>query len=161
MELTWTPEPADWSDGFRAVLPFYRWVPVFAAALAIASVVLLVLGQAPGWFGLGCALIIAVLGPVSTLAAFRRDPIAGREVSATLDERPGGPVMTMMTADGTARSEVPFGALDGWAETERSFLLRTGGTGFHVVPGRGFGSTEDIDRFRALLTDTLGPPGLD
>ncbi|MCG8918385.1 YcxB family protein [Actinokineospora sp. PR83] len=154
LRLRWEPVPADWSDGVRAVVPFVRWVPWFAAALGVFSVVLLVLGQVPpGVFGVVCAAVIAVLPGVAAAVAFRRDPIAGRVITADVDDRS----LRMMTLDGSAYSEVDLAELADWAETERSFVLSTGGGAFHAVPGRAFGSTEDIDAFRALLAATLGP----
>ncbi|WP_233157958.1 YcxB family protein [Actinokineospora bangkokensis] len=153
MRLRWEPVPADWSDGVRAVLPFARWVPWFAAALGVFSAVLLVLGQVlPAVFGLCCAVLIGALPPFAAWSAFRRDPIAGRVITAEVDERS----LRMMTLDGTAYSVVEFAGLAGWRETERSFVLATGGSAFHVVPGRAFASTEDIDAFRGLLTAALG-----
>ncbi|MGQ0838839.1 YcxB family protein [Actinokineospora sp.] len=156
IRLRWDPEPADWSDGVRAVLPFARWVPWFAAAFGAFSVVLLVIGQTwPGVFGLVCALVIAGLPVVGVRLSFRRNPVAGRTVTADVDEH----TMRMMTVDGTAYSDVVLAELAGWAETDRNFVLRTESGAVHPVPGRAFASPEDIDRFRDLLHRTLGPAG--
>ncbi|WP_146108099.1 YcxB family protein [Actinokineospora auranticolor] len=154
MRLRWTPEPGDWSDGIRATLPFARWVPWFAGAFGVFSVVLVVVGQVwPGVFGLVCAVVIGSLPTVAVRRSFRRDPIAGREVTAEVSSG----AVRMMAADGTACSDVVLGELTGWVETERSFVLRTGGGSFHPVPGRAFASVEDIDRFREILEEELGP----
>ncbi|GLZ36831.1 YcxB family protein [Actinokineospora sp. NBRC 105648] len=154
MRLRWDPVPADWADGIRATVPFARRVPWFAAAFGVFSTVLLVLGQiSPGIFGLVCAAIIAGLPAVAVRRAFRRDPVAGRAVTAEVDGRS----VRMMTTDGSAYSDLELAGLAGWVETERAFVLRTGPGGFHPVPGRAFDSAEDIDRFRDLLERLLGP----
>ncbi|RLK59378.1 YcxB family protein [Actinokineospora cianjurensis] len=157
MRLRWTPVPADWADGVRAVVPFTRWVPWFALALGAFSAVLLVLGQnLPGVFGLVCAVVIAAMPFIAVRHAFRGNPVAGRTVTADIDDHS----VRMMTADGSAYSDLVLTDLTGWVETDRSFLLRTGPSGFHPVPGRAFDTTEDIDRFRDLLTRALGPAGV-
>lgn len=154
LRLRWDPEPGDWADGVRAVLPLARWAPWYAAAFAVFSVALVVTGQTwPGVFGIACALVIAAIPVVGARVAFRRDPIAGRTVTAEVDEHS----LRMMTADGTAYSDVPLAELDGWSETPRNFVLHAEGRAFHPVPGRAFGSTEDIDGFRELLRRVLGP----
>ncbi|MDQ3406007.1 MAG: YcxB family protein [Actinomycetota bacterium] len=153
LRLRWDPVPADWADGIRATVPFARRVPWFAVAFAAFSVVLLVIGQvAPGLFGIGCALVIAALPTLAVRRAFQRDPVAGRTVTAEVDDRS----IRMMTADGTAYSDLVVRELAGWVETERNFVLRTDSGGFHPVPGRAFSDSGDIDRFRDLLTRALG-----
>ncbi|MGW5051767.1 YcxB family protein [Actinokineospora sp. NPDC004072] len=155
MRLQWRPEPADWADAVRTMVPFTRWSPWFAAALAALSVVLIAIGQPlPGVFGLVCAALIAALPGVGARMAFNRNPIAGRTVTAEVD---GGRIR-MMTVDGTAHSDFAVAELAGWAETERNFVLRTAEGGVHPVPGRAFGSTADIDAFRDLLNAALGRP---
>jgi hypothetical protein len=155
MRLQWRPEPADWADAVRTMVPFTRWTPWFAAALGAFSVVLIVLGQPlPGVFGAVCAVLIFALPGAGARWAFRRNPVAGRTVTA---EVVGGRI-SMMTVDGTAHSEFAVAELAGWAETERNFVLRTAGGGVHPVPGRAFDSTADIDAFRDLLSEALGRP---
>ncbi|MFC7616067.1 YcxB family protein [Actinokineospora soli] len=155
MRLQWRPEPADWADAVRTMVPFTRWTPWFAAALGAFSLVLVVIGQpVPGVFGVVCAVLIAALPGVGARVAFTRDPIAGRAVTAEVDEER----IRLMTVDGTAHSDLRVADLAGWAETERNFVLRTAGGGVHPVPGRAFGSTEDIDAFRDLLSKALGRP---
>jgi hypothetical protein len=155
MRLEWRPEPADWADAVRTMVPFLRWTPWFAAALGAFSVVLIVLGQAlPGMFGAACAALILALPGLGARWAFRRNPVAGRTVTA----RVAGGRISMTTVDGTAHSEFAVAELAGWAETDRNFVLRTEGGGVHPVPGRAFGSTEDIDAFRHLLSEALGRP---
>ncbi|HVK26324.1 MAG TPA: YcxB family protein [Actinokineospora sp.] len=156
IRLRWDPEPADWADGIRATVPFARWSRWFAVALAVGSIVLFLIGQTgPAVFGLASALVIALLPTLDVWLAFRRNPIAGRTVTADVD----GHTIRMMTADGTAYSDIQLADLSGWAETERNFVLRTGSRGFHPLPGRAFDSTEDLDRFRDLLVRTVGPAG--
>ncbi len=156
MRLRWDPEVGDWADGVRAVVPHARRAPWFAAAFGAFSVGLLVFGQpAPGVFGLFCALVIAALPALGVRHSFRRDPVAGRTVTAEVDERS----VRMMTVDGTAYSDLVLADLAGWLETERNFVLRTGSGAFHPIPGRAFAGTEDLDRFRDLLERTLGPAG--
>ncbi|MGX7829762.1 YcxB family protein [Actinokineospora sp. 24-640] len=155
LKLRWSPEAADWADAVRTIVPFTRWAPWFAAALGAFSTVLIVLGQVtPGVFGVVCAVLIAVLPGLGARLAFNRNPIAGRTVTAEVDERH----IRMMTLDGTAYSALAVADLAGWAETERNFVLRTAEGGVHPVPGRAFDSTEDIDRFRDLLAKALGRP---
>lgn len=154
IRLRWEPSPGDWSDGIKATVPFARRSVWFAAAFGVFSIVLLVVGQPiPGVFGLVCALLIAAMPSIGTRLAFRRNPIAGRTVTADVD----GHVIRMMTLDGTAYSDIVLADLDGWAETERNFVLHTGSGGFHPLPGRAFDSVEDLDRFRDLLVRTVGP----
>ncbi|GAA2981510.1 YcxB family protein [Actinokineospora diospyrosa] len=157
MRLSWTPEPADWGDGTSAALPFVRWVPWFAAAFGLFSAVLLLTGLTwPGVFGLVCAAGIGAFPAVAIRAAFRREPVAGHPVTAEVDDHS----LRMMTTSGSAYSDLTLGELTGWVETKRSFVLLTGPGSFHPVPGRAFDSTEDIDRFRDLLTRVLGPAGV-
>lgn len=155
MRLEWRPEPADWADAVRTIVPFTRWSPWFAAALGAFSAVLIVIGQPlPGVFGVVCAVLIFALPGASARWAFNRNPIAGRTVTAEVDDRH----IRMTTVDGTAHSEIAVAELAGWAETDRNFVLRTAEGGVHPVPGRAFGSTEDIDAFRDLLSTALGRP---
>ncbi|MCT2587045.1 YcxB family protein [Actinophytocola gossypii] len=155
LELRWDPHPADWGDAVRAVTPVYRWSPWFAGALAVFAVVLLVLDEPlPGLFGLGCAVLIAVLPPLTVNFSFRRNPVAATTVTATADDAS----LRMMTIDGTAYSDLRWSTLAGWLETRRGFVLRTGeATALLPVPLRAFGDEAEQARFRELLGRQLGP----
>lgn len=154
LRLRWDPVPGDWADAVRVAVPAARWSRWFAAALGAFSAVLLVLGHPlPGGFGLGCAVVVAALPALAARRAFRSNPVAGRTVTADADEHG----IRMMTLDGTAYSDLALGGLAGWAETERSFVLRAADGGMHPVPGRAFSDTADIDAFRELLRRGVGP----
>lgn len=155
LELRWDPAPSDWSDSLRAVFPLYRWAPWFALALAAFSAVLLVAGQpVPGGFGLVCAAVIVALPVLGVRAQFRRNPVAASTVTATVDEQS----FRMMTVDGTAYTDLRWPTLAGWVETKHNFVLRTGDAALFPVPGRAFGTQEDLDGFRELLERQLGAP---
>jgi hypothetical protein len=155
LELRWDPASSDWSDALRAVIPVYRWAPWFAAALAALSVVLLVAGQpVPGGFGLLCAAVIVALPVLGVRGQFRRNPVAASTVTATVDDRS----FRMMTVDGTAYTDLRWPDLAGWVETKHNFVLRTGDASLFPVPGRAFGTQEDLDGFRDLLNRQLGAP---
>lgn len=155
LELRWGPAPSDWNDALRAVYPVYRWAPWFALALAVLSVVLLFAGEpVPGGFGLVCAAVIGALPVLAVRAQFRRNPVAAATVTATVDTRS----FRMMTVDGTAYTDLRWPDVAGWVETKHNFVLRTGGTALFPVPGRAFGTQEDLDGFRDLLRDRLGEP---
>lgn len=155
LELRWDPAPSDWSDSLRAVYPVYRWAPWFGLALGALGVVLLVAGQPlPGAFGVLCALVIAAMPVVAVWSQFRRNPVAAATVTATVDDQS----FRMMTIDGTAYTDLRWPALAGWVETKHNFVLRTEGTGLVPVPGRAFGTQEDLDGFRDLLRARLGEP---
>jgi hypothetical protein len=156
LELRWDPDPGDWGDAMRAVLPVYRWAPWFALALAAFAAVLLFAGQpVPGVFGLVCAAVIAALPVFGVRSQFRRNPVAAATVTATVDDQS----LRMMTVDGTAYTDLRWSALAGWVETKHNFVLRAEDTGLFPVPGRAFGTQEDLDGFRALLETRLGPAG--
>lgn len=159
LDLRWDPEPWDWADALRAVVPMYRWSPWFAGALAVFSVVLLFLGQpVPGIFGLVCAVVIAAIPVAGVWASFRGNPVAGSLVTATADDSS----LRMMTVDGTAYSDVRWASLSGWLQTGRGFILRTGesqDSAVYPVPHRAFGQPADRQRFRELLEEHLGPAG--
>jgi hypothetical protein len=155
MELRWDPAPSDWTDALRAVYQVYRWAPWFALGLGALAVVLLVAGQpVPGFFGLLCAVIIAALPMAAVWRQFRSNPVAAATVTATVDDQS----FRMMTADGTAYSDLRWPELAGWVETKHNFVLRTGGTALFPVPGRAFSTQEDLDGFRDLLRQQLGEP---
>ncbi len=155
LELRWDPAPSDWADALRSVYPMYRWTPWFALVLAALSVVLLVAGQPlPGGFGLVCAAVIAALPVLAVRSQFRRNPVAAATVTATVDEQS----FRMMTVDGTAYSDLRWPTLAGWVETKANFVLRGEDGALFPVPGRAFGSQEDLDGFRDLLAQRLGAP---
>ena len=158
MELSWDPAPGDWADGLRAALPAYRFAPWFAAAFAVAAVVLVFLGQlAAAVFGMACAAVIAVLPVLGVWLSFRRNPVAATPMTARADEQS----LRLMTIDGTAYSDVDWAKLSGWLETRRGFVLRTGAdrsSPFYPVPNRAFARLEHRDRFRELLRRRVGPP---
>jgi hypothetical protein len=155
LELRWDPAPSDWGDALRAVYPLYRWAPWFGAVLAALGVVLLVAGQPlPGVFGLLCGLVIVAMPAVAVGHQFRRNPVAASTVTATVDDQS----FRMMTVDGTAYTELRWPTLAGWVETKHNFVLRTGGSALFPVPGRAFGTQEDLDGFRDLLRGVLGDP---
>jgi YcxB-like protein len=148
LELQWDPEPGDWADGLRAIVPLYRFAPVFAAVFAVVGIVLLTADQpVAGAFGLACAVIIAGFPLVAVWASFHRNPVAGTTVTAKADEQS----LRMMTIDGTAYSDVDWTTLTGWRETRRGFVLRTGGRSFYPVPNRAFSKPEQRQRFQDLL----------
>jgi|SRR3954454_24514435 hypothetical protein len=156
LELRWDPRPADWGDALRAVTPIYRWSPWFAAVLATFGAVLVVIGMPlPGFFGIGCALLIGALPMLDVYLAFRRNPVAAATVTASVDDSS----MRMMTIDGTAYSDLRWSTLAGWLETNRSFVLRTEqtATALFPVPNRAFGAQEERRRFRELLERQVGP----
>lgn len=154
LDLRWDPAPADWNDALRAVFPIYRWAPWFALALAALSVVLLIAGQpVPGGFGLLCAAFIVALPVTTTRRQFRRNPVAAATVTATVDDAS----FRMMTIDGTAYTDLRWDSIAGWVETKHNFVLRMEGTALFPVPGRAFGKQEDLDGFRELLVEQLGP----
>lgn len=155
LELKWDPAPSDWNDALRAVYPIYRWAPWFALALAALSVVLLFAGQPiPGGFGLVCAAVIVALPVLGVRTQFRRNPVAAATVTATVDPQS----FRMMTIDGTAYTDLRWQTIDGWVETKHNFVLRTGESALFPVPGRAFGTQEDLDGFRDLLKEQLGDP---
>ena len=155
LELRWDPAPADWNDALRSVYPTYRWAPWFGLGLGALAIVLLVAGQPlPGFFGLLCAMFIAALPMVAVWLQFRRNPVAASTVTATVDAQS----FRMMTIDGTAYTDMRWQTIDGWVETKNNFVLRTGESALFPVPGRAFGTQEDLDGFRDLLTEQLGEP---
>ena len=155
LELRWDPRPGDWGDALRAVTPLYRWSPWFATAMATFGAVLVVIGMPlPGFFGIGCALVIGALPMLDVYLSFRRNPVAAATVTATADESS----MRMMTIDGTAYSDLRWSTLTGWQETNRSFVLRTDeATALFPVPNRAFGAQDERRRFRELLERHVGP----
>jgi hypothetical protein len=156
VDFTWSPQPGDWRDALRTTVPMFRWAPWFAAALAVLSVVVLLLDMPwAGVFGLVLAAVIAVMVPVQITASFRNHPLAAKSVAGSADEH-----SLRMTVGESARSELDWAGLPGWTETARGFVLRTGeGTGApaYAVPHRAFRDDADRDRFRTLLTDRVGP----
>jgi hypothetical protein len=155
LELRWDPKPGDWGDALRAVTPLYRRSPWYATAFATFGAVLVVLGMPlPGVFGIVCGLVIATLPVLDVYLAFRRNPVAAATVTATADESS----MRMMTIDGTAYTDLRWSTLNGWLETNRSFVLRTDkATALFPVPNRAFGKQEERRRFRELLERQVGP----
>ena len=152
LDLQWDPEPGDWADGLRAIVPIYRFAPLFALAFAAAAVVLLAVGQPwAALFGLLCAIVIGLLPLVAVRASFHRNPVAATTVTAKVDERS----LRMMTIDGTAYSDVDWTTLSGWLETRRGFVLRTG-QAFYPVPNRAFAKPEERQHFLDLLRRRLG-----
>jgi hypothetical protein len=155
LELRWDPKPSDWGDALRAVSPLYRRAPWSATGFATFGAVLVVLGQPlPGFFGIGCGLVIGALPVLDVYLSFRRNPVAAATVTATADESS----MRMMTIDGTAYTDLRWSTLAGWLETNRSFVLRTdGASALFPVPNRAFGAQEERRRFRELLERQVGP----
>jgi hypothetical protein len=152
LELKWDPTPADWADGLRATVPLYRYAPLFAAAFAVASVVVVILGQlGAGLFGMGCAAVIALFPVVAVRMSFHRNPVAATTVTARIDESS----LRLMTIDGTAYSDLEWANLSGWLETRRGFVLRSG-SGLYPVPNRAFTESEQRARFRDLVVRRLG-----
>src|SRR5207245_4491332 len=119
LELRWDPEPGDWADGLRAIVPMYRFAPAFALVFGLVGVAVGLLGQPwAGAFGLACAIIIALFPLLAVRASFHRNPVAATTVTAKVDEQS----LRMMTIDGTAYSEVDWSNLSGWLETRRGFI---------------------------------------
>ena len=153
LELQWDPEPGDWADGLRAIVPLYRFAPAFAGVFAVVGFGLLALGQpVAGAFGLVCAVIIMGFPLVTVWTSFHRNPVAGTTVTAKADEES----LRMMTIDGTAYSDVDWTTLTGWQETRRGFVLRMGGRSFYPVPNRAFAKPEQRQRFQELLVRRIG-----
>lgn len=154
VEFHWWPKPADWTDALRATLPVYRWAPWFAGAMAVGSVVLLVVGQwVAGGFGLCAAVVVAAIPVIGVYSAFRANPVASSEVTAVADRH----AMRMMTVDGTAHTELSWPQVTAWQRTRRGYLLRTGQSvgEMYPVPHRAF-SDDDGDAFGTLLTEHVG-----
>jgi hypothetical protein len=156
LELKWDPDPADWADGLRAIVPVYRFAPLFAAVFAVVSVVVAILGQLwVGVFGMACAAVIALLPVLAVRVSFARNPVAATTMTAKVDEQS----LRIMTIDGTAYSDLSWSTLSGWLETRRGFVLRTG-TGrsspFYPVPNRAFAEPEQRQRFSELVERRLG-----
>ena len=137
LELRWDPRPGDWGDALRAVTPIYRWSPWFATVLATFGAVLVVIGMPlPGFFGIGCALLIGTLPMVDVYLAFRRNPVAAATVTATADESS----MRMMTIDGTAYTDLR------WSTLEHNVSA-----GFQTVPGIFFLGRGAIDARHTII----------
>ena len=154
--MQWDPEPGDWADGLRAIVPLYRFAPAFAGVFAVVAVGVVLLGQPwAGVFGMAAAAVIVLFPLVAVRAAFHRNPVAATTVTAKVDDQS----LRMMTIDGTAYSDVDWTTLSGWLETRRGFVLRTG-TGraspFYPVPNRAFTKPEQRQHFQDLLRRRLG-----
>ncbi|WP_156756283.1 YcxB family protein [Actinokineospora pegani] len=155
MRLRWEPAAADWADGLLIAIPLLRRVRWYALLLLVFSAALLWFGLLwPAVLGVVLAAVVAAVPRAVVWLAFRRDPVAGKEMTAEASARS----VRLMLADGTAATDVVFADLDRWAETDRCFVLFDGQVDFHPVPGRAFDSTEDIDAFRGWLTTALGEP---
>lgn len=153
VDFSWSPRPADWRDALRIAVPLYRWAPWFAAVLAVLGVVVLVMGMTwAGVFALALAVIIVALVPVGTAVNFHNHPLAAKRVTGTAD----GHSLRMAVGE-SARSELSWDELPGWAETGRGFVLRTGTTAVYAVPHRAFDGDEDVAKFRSLLVEHVGP----
>ncbi|MGI9412498.1 MAG: YcxB family protein [Hyphomicrobiales bacterium] len=57
-----------------------------------------------------------------------------------------------------ANSRLEWDHFTGWREDDRYILLYVAPRMFHIVPKRISEDGFDVDRFRARLTETLGPP---
>ncbi|WP_440900990.1 YcxB family protein [Actinosynnema sp.] len=153
VDFAWTPHPSDWRAALRTAVPLYRWVPWFAAAFAVFGFVVLVIGlTVPGVAALVLAALMAAMVPVTTWVSFHNHPIAAKAVTGSADDH-----SLRMAVSGAARSEVDWARLPGWAETGRTFVLRTPESGMYAVPHRAFGSGDGVEKFRALLAEHVGP----
>jgi len=153
VDFSWSPRPGDWRDALRTAVPLYRWAPWFGLALAALGVVVLALGMTwAGVFGVVLAVIIIALVPVGTAVNFHNHPLAARTVTGSADAR-----SLRMAVGDAARSELAWDELPGWSETARGFVLRTGGAAMYAVPRRAFAGPEEVDRFRSLLVEHVGP----
>ena len=156
LELKWDPHPADWADGLRAIVPVYRFAPLFAAVFAVVSVLVAILGQLwVGVFGMVCAAVIALMPLLAVRVSFARNPVAATTMTAKVDERS----LRIMTIDGTAYSDLDWSTLSGWLETKRGFVLRTGAgrnSPFYPVPNRAFADLAQRQRFLVLVQRRLG-----
>ncbi|ACU36128.1 YcxB family protein [Actinosynnema mirum] len=153
VDFAWTPHPSDWRAALRTAVPLYRWVPWFAAAFAVFGVVVLVIGlTVPGGAALVLAALMAAMVPVTTWVSFHNHPIAAKAVTGSADDH-----SLRMAVSGAARSEVAWSQLPGWAETGRTFVLRTPDSGMYAVPHRAFGPGDGVGKFRALLAEHVGP----
>ncbi|MBB5954161.1 hypothetical protein FHS29_000731 [Saccharothrix tamanrassetensis] len=153
VDFSWSPQPGDWRDALRTAVPIYRWAPWFGLALGVLGVVVLFLGMTwAGVFGLALAVIIIALVPIGTAVNFHNHPLAAKAVTGSADDH-----SLRMSVGSAARSELAWDELPGWSETPRGFVLRTAGTAMFAVPHRAFAATEDVDRFRSLLVEHVGP----
>ncbi|MEV0677589.1 YcxB family protein [Actinosynnema sp. NPDC050436] len=153
VDFTWSPRAADWRDALRTAVPVFRWAPWFGVALGVLGVVVLFLGMTwAGVFGLALAVIIVALVPVGTAVNFHNHPLAAKTVTGSADEH-----SLRMSVGQAARSELAWDELPGWSETPRGFVLRTGTSAMYAVPHRAFAGADDVDRFRSLLVEHVGP----
>jgi YcxB-like protein len=153
VDFAWSPRSADWRDALRTAVPLYRWAPWFGAVLAVLAVVVLLLGMTwAGVFGLALAVIIVALVPIGTAVNFHNHPLAAKTVTGSADAH-----SLRMSVGEAARSELAWDDLPGWAETPRVFVLRTATTAMYAVPHRAFKDPAEVDRFRSLLVEHVGP----
>lgn len=157
LSFGWTPDPADWRDAMRAVIPLFRFAPYFALAVVLVTIVGIVLAPDSLLLGslvLGIALIIAALPRLSVWAMFRTDPTLSSPMRALADDR------ALHLSAGAARSDVVWENLARWRQTSRGFVLRTGdrpASPMYVVPHRAFTEPGQAERFRELLRRRIGP----
>ncbi|MEU4806819.1 YcxB family protein [Actinosynnema sp. NPDC023587] len=153
VDFTWSPRAADWRDALRTAVPLYRWAPWFGLATGVLGVVVLFLDMTwAGVFGLALAVIIIALVPIGTALNFHNHPLAAKTVTGSADGR-----AVRMAVGEAARSELAWAELPGWSETPRGFVLRTGTAAMYAVPHRAFTGTDDVERFRSLLVEHVGP----
>ncbi len=153
VDFSWSPRPADWRDALRTAVPLYRWAPWFGLALGAFGVVVLFLGMTwAGVFGVALAVVIVALVPIGTAVNFHNHPLAAKQVTGSADDR-----SLRMSVGDAARSELAWDDLPGWSETSAVFVLRTGSAAMYAVPHRAFAGSDDVDRFRSLLVEHVGP----
>lgn len=153
VDFTWSPRPSDWRQALRTAVPLYRWAPWFGLALGVFGVVVLFMGMTwAGVFGLALAVIIIALVPIGTAVNFHNHPLAAKTVTGSADAH-----SLRMSVGEAARSELDWSDLPGWSETGGVFVLKTATTAMYAVPHRAFTGSDDVDRFRTLLVEHVGP----
>ncbi|WP_031469961.1 YcxB family protein [Sciscionella sediminilitoris] len=155
IRFSWTLRRADHLDLLRTSMPLIRFAPLFAAALAVAGVVLLVLGQwLPGVLGLVLGALVLAVPYWQAVLSERHYPLAGKEISASADQ-----TRVKLDVAAHAHSELAWDRISGWSDTGRTIVLRTGSAGGYPIPRRAFTDPGQAAEFTKLLHAKVGAPG--
>lgn len=156
VELAWTPELADYVDGYRARDRADRALRVFillGAAVVVACVAAALSGD-PDYLPFAAGATAGLLAvPIVTRVAVRRlwrNGLAERGPTRARVEPGVG--ISMVTRGSSARTE--WTHLTRVLETRRSFVLPVGrqrGAFVIVLPKRALADQRDVDRLRAIL----------